>query len=374
MTTNVVNMMFSSHLAFVASHYRTTVTSGEFQALRLSQLLLYNPLRDEAHQHSNSSIHTTQCSIGKCGFLSKKKSKSTTPLGRRRPLGRVIASIFKFIIVYTTFFIMRIMNKTFLHDPNCNLRRYAFHRNDTDLGLLTISNHVSVIDDPGLWCGILPLRKLTLENMRNIVMVEDAYYRLGKFSALILHGLNCLPIRRGDIRGLESPQLKELHDRLTGKFLRKEWCHIMVEGRICQPWRFNSLKENLPHICKFRLGAAKLIASSSPSKTIVLPIYHYGLHNVFPETPPEDAYTLTEDGSRLIATRMSGKTKIGFPRWGNRIDVYVGDPIDFTDLVPEEGYAFERTDKRELLSQINERLYNAMLQLEAKASKQRSLD
>ena len=287
----------------------------------------------------------------------------------RRPLGRIITAFIKFIITSTTFFVMKIMNKTYLHDSNNNLKKYIFERNSKEVGLLTISNHCSVIDDPGIWCGTLPLRKLTLDNMRNIVMVEEAYYSLGKLSAYILHGLNCLPIRRGDIRGLESPQLKELHKRLNGESSpTREWCHIMVEGRICQPWRF--MGTNIPHLCKFRLGAAKIIASSPPSRTIVLPIYHRGMHNVFPETPPEGAClkSNSEDCSKMMITRLSGKTKARIPSWGNRIDVFVGDPIEFKDIVPHEGYSFEISGMKDLLYQINSRLHDAMLKLEARAT------
>ena len=351
---------------------------------------------------------------------------------RRRPLGRFITSIIKCIIVQTTYFIMKVLNRTYLHDRNNNLQRYIFNRNATDVGLLTISNHNSILDDPGLWCGTLPLKQLTLDNMRNIIIVEELYYKSGNLSASILHGLNCLPIKRGDIRGLESPQLEELYKRLNGLHdddnddnddnsstsmnhnnnRKREWCHIMVEGRILQPWRFKLPTGNsLPQLGKFRLGAAKLIATSSPSKTIVLPIYHYGMSSIYPETPPKNPYeyhTTTnndndndnDNGSNnndnnnnnvMTATRISGKTKIRFPRIGKRVDVYVGEPIDFTDLVPDivddnddnnknndnndnnKGYtrAFNLPNDRQLLLEINTRLYNAMLQLEAKASQER---
>ncbi len=305
---------------------------------------------------------------------------------RRRPLGRVITNVVKFIIVYLTFFVMKVLNRTHLHDPNKYLQNFIFNRNATDVGLLTISNHCSILDDPGLWCGTLPIHKLTLENIRNIIMVEESYYCLGKLSASILYGLNCLPIRRGDIRGLKSPQLESLWLRLNGYTTRdthedyklkkrtkkREWCHIMVEGRILQPWRFELPDgHTLPQLGTFRLGAAKLIATSPPSKTIVLPIYHYGMHKIFPETPPKDAYKWSNDRARATATRISGKTKIRFPRCGNRIDVYVGDPVDFTDLVPPGGLSFKDCNDRDFLAEINSRLHNIMLELESKASQNR---
>jgi hypothetical protein len=83
-------------------------------------------------------------------------------------------------------------------------------------------------------------------------MDADWYYLYGWLGAAIFRGLNCLPLRRGDIRGLRNPQLAELHSRLNGfgsdstshsrhnnrKVNRingqREWCHIMVEGRVLQ--------------------------------------------------------------------------------------------------------------------------------------------
>ncbi len=306
-----------------------------------------------------------------------KKYQQTKLGSKRRPLGWFLTSVIKWIIVLATTFIMKILNRTYVHDPNNNLEKYVFHR-DSNMGLLTISNHCSILDDPGLWCGTIPMNMLTLDKIRNIIMVEEAYNCFGKISANIFHGLNCLPIKRGDIRGLESPQLYQLFRRLNGLAhyvddvsKKKEWCHVMIEGRILQPWRYELPHGNsLPQLGKFRLGAAKLIATTPPSNLIVLPIYHYGMHKIFPETPPKDRYKIDANGD-VSATRISGKTKLRFPRWGNRIDIYIGNPISFHDLVPKYGDLFKIPTSRELLNEINLRLRGSMLELEAKASKDR---
>ena len=286
------------------------------------------------------------------------------------------------------------MNRTHLHDPHNNLR-YIFSKNadnngscrkDEDVGILTISNHQSILDDPGIWCGIVPLRKLRLEALRTILLAEEWYYALGKFSASILRGLNCLPIHRGDLRGLNAPSLKEMYCRLNGMSLpplkngeseresesdegqmpkmertehKREWAHLMVEGRLNQSWRF---KENEPKMGKFRRGAAKLIACSPPHKLMVLPIYHRGMDEIFPEEKPNS----WENNHRI-----AGRTKCYFPRWGKRVDVYVGDFICFEDLVPPNGYAFDEVMDDNVLKQINHRLFQSMLVLERRASKDR---
>jgi 1-acyl-sn-glycerol-3-phosphate acyltransferase len=264
---------------------------------------------------------------------------------------------------------MKTMNKTYLHDAGDNLK-LLFDRNN-DVGLLSISNHQSVLDDPGMWCGVIPIKKLRLDVLRTIVVAEEWFYILGNFSANILFGLNCLPIRRGDLRALERiPALKEMHQRLNGiathesrssRQKKKEWAHIMIEGRLYQSWRFQGNEPKLGK--KFRRGAAKLIASSPPHKTIILPIYHRGMDEIFPEERPNG----WEKGAL-----SPGKTKSFFPKLGKRVDVYVGDPIDFTDLVPFEGYPFENSIEKNLLDEINVRLCEAMLRLESKASTDRT--
>jgi len=281
----------------------------------------------------------------------------------RRPYGRFITSIFRVLLAYYTKFIMTVMNKTYLHDENNNLR-YLFDRED-DVGVITISNHQTVADDPGIWVGTIPLKKLTLDTMRTIVMAEEWYYSFGKFSANIYRGLNCLPIKRGDPRGLQSPALKEMHARLNGivtskgktEKKKKEWAHLMIEGRLYQSWRFQKDK---PKLGKFRRGTAKLIASSPPKKTIVLPVYHTGMDEIFPEEKPEG---WDPEKNHLLA----GKTKSYFPRKGKRVDVYVGDPIDFSDLLPENGYDFNEVTDEALLETINGRLFEGMVHLDALA-------
>jgi hypothetical protein len=295
----------------------------------------------------------------KAAIKIRKERSQQRQQQKRRPLGRFIASIYKFIIksiiLNTSFFIMRVINRTHLHDPNNNLQKFLSHRNSisksNDVGLLTISNHCSILDDPGIWMGILPKRKLILGNAKKIFMTEELYHSLENF------------------KGLESSQLAELHDILNGNGnddkRKRGWCHIMVEGQILQPWRFQLPTGNtLPQLGKFKLGAAKLIATSPPSKTIILPIYHYGMHKIFPETAPSDL-------SDVKGTNKEVNSEVRFPRWGNRIDVYIGDPIDCSDLIPKEGFSFQVPNDRNLLDEINQRLRKAMLELESKASRER---
>lgn len=204
-------------------------------------------------------------------------------------------------------------------------------------------------------------------------MTEGSYYSLGRFLSKFFRGANCVPIRRGDRRGLQNPQLGVLHGRLNGICpvgerkkknvkVKREWCHLMAEGRILQPWRYDP--QGLPRLGKLRLGTAKLVASSPPKKTVVLPVFHDGMHNLTPETPPP-----TKGGrSNIVVDNRSGKTEKWVPTSGNRVDVYIGEPIDFSDLVPADGLPFSESPNMRLLNAINDRLRDALLVLEKRAA------
>ena len=103
------------------------------------------------------------------------------------------------------------------------------------------------------------------------------------------------------------------------------------------------------------------------------------MHLIFPETPPQDIYDekqiitniTTTNVNPIPITRRSGHTDSCIPNKGKRVYVYVGDPIDFSDIIPVNGYSFEEDLDKKLLDQINDRLVGAMLKLEARASQDR---
>ena len=97
---------------------------------------------------------------------------------------------------------------------------------------------------------------------------------------------------------------------------------------------------------------------------MVLPIFHDGLAQILPETPPPDTSVTVRSESGDIPENKGGKTERWFPRSGKRCDIFVGKPLDFSDIVPPDGYPFsEKTDKK-TLEAISDRLREALLELE----------
>lgn len=346
--------------------YTNGFQSGSWPKSRISNLQPIQRLTN-----SNTNIYpkrTESISLVQLNMISTSaKSKRVTHhedgnvFKPRRPLGRFVTEIFRRLFWILGWWIVKWRNKTFVHDPNNNLR--YFYNNNGEKGILTFSNHISIFDDPGIWIGIFNFKTLTLKFLRSIVMEESWYWSLGKLSAGIFRGLNCIPIKRGDIRALECPALRELYGRLNGldhqvNGDRREHVHIMIEGRINQHWRYHF---GMPRLGKFRKGTAKLIACSPPKKTLVIPIFHTGLDQVFPEEIPVGIE---------FNDRLTGTTKSFWPKKHKRIDIYIGDPVDFTDILPESGYSFDEKTDKNLLDTINLKLYESMIKLDQAAKHQ----
>jgi len=214
------------------------------------------------------------------------------------------------ICVVATFFtiILRIMNhfKSFGKEK---LMKHIWKREE-GRGLLTVSNHMSVMDDPGLWSALLPWWRIRPEKMRWGVCTDDVFFCFnGKMSPLFGGG-NVIPLDRSG--SLEQPLFKRFHEKLN----QGSWCHIFAEGRVWQSWRFDP---DLQHLGKFKFGVGKLVAHSNKSP-IVIPIYHKGMDEIVPEKP------LT---GKARAKRASFPLTI-VPKMGKNIEMHIGEPLDFS--------------------------------------------
>ncbi|CAM9718566.1 unnamed protein product [Discosporangium mesarthrocarpum] len=175
-------------------------------------------------------------------------------------------------------------------------------------GLLTVSNHVSVYDDPGLWAAIIPFWRTGVEKMRWSLCTDDIYFSNKRLSSVLKAG-KTLPIKRR--LGMEQRYLQDFFNKLEAG----DWGHIFAEGAIRQPWRFGHGK---PLLGDFKVGIGRILLRSK-NPPMVLPMYHIGLHQVAPETP-------VPKGSR-------GKLVNMLPNVGRRICVYVGEPVDVSPIV-----------------------------------------
>lgn len=156
--------------------------------------------------------------------------------------------------------------------------------------LLTLSNHISCIDDPVLWGSLLPITYYSTKNNAirwSAAAVEicfskpwhSNFFSLGK----------TFPVVRGI--GLDQPGLHFAKSLLD----HNQWLHIFPEGRVMRDDKRNVIS-NKDKGYIFKWGTAKLIldffrnplSTGGDSKYAsdkclrILPFYHLGLDEILP--------------------------------------------------------------------------------------------
>ncbi|KAI8075252.1 acyltransferase-domain-containing protein [Gongronella butleri] len=163
-----------------------------------------------------------------------------------------------------------------LHDP---------HRNR---GIITVSNHLSVWDDPVLW-GVFPLTTLfDVEKMRWVLGAADICYTNILKSTFFTCG-QAIPTVRG--AGIYQPAV----DYAIARLHAGSWIHVFPEGKVNQTGS----------MIRFKWGIGRMIMESEP---IVVPVWIHGMDRVRPLVGP-------------------------FARFGQKVTMVFGDPIDYRPIL-----------------------------------------
>lgn len=158
--------------------------------------------------------------------------------------------------------------------------------------LLTVSNHMSTLDDPLMW-GLPGISALDHKVLRWILTAEDICFTNPVFSYFFRLG-KCIPVTRGG--GIYQPAMSEALDRLN----EGEWLHSFPQGKVMQD------DVALPRL---KWGVGRLIARAAVPP-IVLPLAHSGFERVMPEE------------------YMFGRRPL-IPLCFKRISIVVGEPMHF---------------------------------------------
>ncbi|KAI8883703.1 hypothetical protein K501DRAFT_333184 [Backusella circina FSU 941] len=161
-------------------------------------------------------------------------------------------------------------------------------------GIITVSNHKSVWDDPFLW-GVLPLKTLfSIDKMRWVLGAADICFTNIFKSYFFAFGQTIPTIRGGTIY---QPGMDFAIQKLTKE--NSGWIHIYPEAKVNQ---------ESDKMIRFKWGIARLIMESD--NPYVIPIWHKGM---------EDAKPLY-DTPRLF---------------NNDITIIFGEHVDCSDIVQE---------------------------------------
>jgi len=190
--------------------------------------------------------------------------------------------------------------------------------------LVTVSNHASTLDDPTLFCAMLPLRHFATESshgrVRWTLCANDICHSSRLVSQFFLAG-KTLPIVRGG--GPSQPILSLVAEQLRS---RGDWLHVFPEGRVRQDGQLNPLK----------LGLASVLCDLADSSPVVLPFHHRGMEQVM-------------------------VVKAAVPRINNRVRILVGEPIPMADLLAR--CRQKGVDQKRLAAEMMERVRMSLEEL-----------
>ncbi|XP_055623919.1 tafazzin isoform X2 [Toxorhynchites rutilus septentrionalis] len=163
------------------------------------------------------------------------------------------------------------LNKPRVH--NIGVLENALENREKGIPLLTVSNHHSCFDDPGIW-GLLNLRLLKLRHVcnKNIIRWSMAAHDIcftNKYHSLFFMYGKCIPVVRG--AGVYQPAV----DLCIEKLKQGHWVHVFPEGKV------NMTKEDL----RFKWGVGRILYEA-PILPIIIPIWHIGMDTVLPNEPP----------------------------------------------------------------------------------------
>jgi len=152
--------------------------------------------------------------------------------------------------------------------------------------LLSVCNHHSCFDDPGVWGALLPARTLaSTSTMRWGASASEVIF-LNRLLASFFALGKVVPIVRG--WGVSQPAVSFLGERLR----EGGWVNMFPEGRV-------TLEPPPYSRGRYRWGLGELLLSCEPLPTLLLPVCHAGMDQVLPnpQQPGEGQPCLVRPGN-----------------------------------------------------------------------------
>ncbi|XP_050450599.1 tafazzin isoform X1 [Cataglyphis hispanica] len=206
------------------------------------------------------------------------------------------------------------LNKTTVYNKHIIVR--ALDLRPKNVPLITVSNHHSCFDDPGIWATLDIRHGFNRRKIRWSLAAQDICFTNVWHSYFFMLG-KCIPVVRGD--GVYQEAMDFCIEKLTSG----EWVHVFPEGKV------NMFKEEM----RLKWGVGRLILES-PVTPIVIPIYHLGMDDILPNEPP---YMF---------------------RTGKKVTMNYGEPIDFSGMLADlrASKASEMEARKAITDRIQEEL------------------
>jgi len=301
----------------------------------------------------------------------------------RAPVGLVLARWFvQFVTVTAMKVVIGLRNTVDIaKDSNYRQALSLMRKRPAGVPLLTVSNHVSSMDDPGLISCLIPFDVLMTPNrVRWGIATQEIVFPQIPWANAFMGAGQVLPICRGG--GIDQGLFMDFARVLAAG----RWGHIFPEGRVIQtgtlgrdPITKRSRKEEKEK-GRLKWGVGKLVAHS-PVTPVLVPFYHLGMASVLPQ------HNVWEGGEF-----RNGVVSWRHIQGGHRVKVWFGDRVPFDDLLAAHERAHGPLWKldtaptadrwtdvmhkwessgacRSLYSAITRRVQDALLRLEERARK-----
>ncbi|XP_071817944.1 tafazzin-like isoform X2 [Apostichopus japonicus] len=202
-----------------------------------------------------------------------------------------------------------------------DLQKKILHR-EKGVPLVTVSNHLSCVDDPVLLGNfsfksfLFPSRVRWLPGASDIAFMKNShvwFFTLGQI----------VPIVRGD--GVYQPSMDFIIDKVNDG----GWVHFFPEGKV------NMTKEFL----RLKWGIGRVIAESKINP-LVVPYWHIGMDHILPNYPPY------------------------IPRVGKKVTMLIGDAMDFKEMLAQ--MRNEKRSPMEMRKQITDAIQEELGRLKAR--------
>jgi len=152
---------------------------------------------------------------------------------------------------------------------------HLLHRHglDRNRGLITISNHISTLDDPMMW-GMMPFRTyFDTRTVRWTMGAADILFTNRWISPLFQHGQVIKTVRGA---GIYQSAMELALEKLD----HSQWVHVFPEGRVNQAVLHGS--QPAQDLLRFKWGVSRLVLEAK-LEPIILPIWLTGFDQVMPE-------------------------------------------------------------------------------------------
>ncbi|KAI0300647.1 acyltransferase-domain-containing protein [Multifurca ochricompacta] len=162
-------------------------------------------------------------------------------------------------------------------------------------GIVTVSNHLSTLDDPLTW-GILPARIYFNSHLTRWTLgASDIMFTNPFFSAFFRKG-QVIETFRG--AGIYQPAI----DTAIEKLRAGAWIHLFGEGKVCQSHTYKADPQTgVARLQRFKWGIGRILMET-PRPPTIIPMWITGFDNLMPEGRQAPWKFIPRPGVKLSVT------------------------------------------------------------------------